>query len=181
MQEQEIWKSLNGLVENGENYEISNFGTLRSIERIDSRGCKRKSRIIKNFAERNGYRLVGLSSNNITKTYSVHRLVALAYMPNENIKLEVNHKDGNKSNNCVDNLEWSTRSENVQHAYNNKLINKKDVGENNHLSKLNNESVIEIRKLYKTKQYTQTKLGEMFGVSQDAISRIVNFQTWKHI
>lgn len=63
-----------------------------------------------------GYRNVGLSVNGQCKSFKVHRLVALAFLPNPQNKPDVNHKDGNKANNWLSNLEWSTEKENVQHA-----------------------------------------------------------------
>lgn len=66
-----------------------------------------------------GYRAVELCINNNRYTVGVHRLVALAFIPNPENKPEVNHKDRNRSNNNVDNLEWVTQSENVAHAYRN--------------------------------------------------------------
>lgn len=63
-----------------------------------------------------GYRQVGLSANGHSKSVKVHRLVALAFIPNPQNKPDVNHKDGNKANNCLSNLEWCTEKENVQHA-----------------------------------------------------------------
>jgi hypothetical protein len=63
-----------------------------------------------------GYRNVGLAVNGRSKKFKVHRLVALAFLPNPQNKPDVNHKDGNKANNCLGNLEWCTEKENVQHA-----------------------------------------------------------------
>ena len=65
----------------------------------------------------NSYLHVDIQENGITKKVAVHRLLALNYLPNTENKRTVNHKDGNKQNNCLTNLEWSTVSENVKHAY----------------------------------------------------------------
>lgn len=64
-----------------------------------------------------GYVYVCLFKNNRQKTFRVNRLVALMFIPNPENKPEVNHKDGNKLNNCVSNLEWNTTKENIEHAY----------------------------------------------------------------
>ena len=99
----EIWKD----IKEYENlYQVSNFGQVRSLDHYASNGVKNilyKGRILKPFLDgRHNYLSVCLSKNNIKKKYQVHRLVAKTFLENE--KREVNHKDGNKQNNCVDNL-----------------------------------------------------------------------------
>jgi HNH endonuclease/NUMOD4 motif len=84
---------------------------------------KRLGRTLPFQTNNDGYLKVTLRlGKNYRKTYSVHRLVALAFIPNLLNKDTVNHKDGNKLNNNVNNLEWATRSEQTQHAWDNKLI-----------------------------------------------------------
>lgn len=107
-------------------YMISDSGKLQSMARpvkgkMDliagrRRYIIRKGRIIKPQIDQDGYVTVKLTYEKKTKGYKVHRLVAIAFIPNPLNKPEVNHKDGNKRNNTVDNLEWVTRLENVQHA-----------------------------------------------------------------
>lgn len=92
-------------------YQVSNLGNVRSIR-------FNKIRNMKSW-DSNGYRAVELYLNNNGYTVGVHRLVALAFIPNPENKPEVNHKDRNRSNNNVENLEWVTQSENVAHAYRN--------------------------------------------------------------
>jgi hypothetical protein len=91
------------------NYEVSNLGNVRNSNtgRILKLSCK------------GGYMFTGLSQNSIGKTFPVHRLVALAFIDNPENKPQVNHKDKNRSNNNVSNLEWSTASENSIHRSNN--------------------------------------------------------------
>jgi hypothetical protein len=103
-------------------YEISNLGNVRSLERmVNNRlktGLKKvSSRILKTGKSKSGYLIVTLCIDNVKSNHTVHRLVARAFIPNEANKEQVNHKDGNKHNNNVNNLEWLTRSENVKHAY----------------------------------------------------------------
>ena len=74
---------------------------------------------------KNGYHRVYLTIEGKRKSFSVHRLVALAYIPNPANKPDVNHMDGNKSNNAKSNLEWVTKSENQKHAYRNGLFKTK--------------------------------------------------------
>ena len=90
-------------------YQVSDLGNIRSIR-------FNKIRNMKSWAS-HGYRAVELCINNNRYTVGIHRLVALTFIPNPENKPEVNHKDRNKSNNNVENLEWVTQSENVAHAY----------------------------------------------------------------
>lgn len=91
-------------------YEVSNFGRVRSVDRYvnASRGRKKlvKSQIIVPIKQNNGYYTVNLNSNGNTVTFSIHRLVAQAFVPNPNNLPCVNHKDECKTNNVSDNLEW---------------------------------------------------------------------------
>lgn len=103
----EIWKPCKA------GYEISNFGRLKSMFRIvnSGNGARRpiRERIIRLTSSPNGYP--------IHKNTTIHRLVAIAFIPNPENKPTVNHKDWNKKNNHVSNLEWNTRSENIRHSY----------------------------------------------------------------
>jgi len=117
---EEIWKDIpeyEGL------YQSSNLGNVRSLDReiINSLGVRKqiKGRIRTN-CNVNGYYKIKLQSTKKQKTYFVHRLVAFCFLPKSQ-KPEINHIDGNKLNNVVDNLEWVTRAENIQHAYDTKL------------------------------------------------------------
>ena len=123
-------------------YLISNKGRVKSIGRVISGKNNSKyfisERILKNSITKRGYYKISLRNGNQYKTHSVHRLVAKTFIPNINNKTEVNHIDGNKLNNCVENLEWASSSENQIHAYKNNLqiptwLNKK--GKDNYFSK----------------------------------------------
>lgn len=103
-------------------YEVSDLGNVRSMARCvdNGRGWKRPYRAKEKALQKNnhGYLIVGLYSKGKAKLMSVHRLVAEAFIPNPENKAEVNHIDGNKTNNCVWNLEWATRTENACHSVN---------------------------------------------------------------
>lgn len=115
----EIWKEVEGY--NGV-YLVSNFGRVKSIDRVNAKGAKVKGKILKSQKNTSGYNQVSLynGSRSSRKVHFVHRLVAKAFIDGE--KDSVNHIDGNKDNNNVDNLEWVTKSENTVHAYENGLM-----------------------------------------------------------
>ena len=102
----EQWK----LIAEFPDYEVSNCGKVRRVWKSHT---KLKATRLNKF----GYEVVHLGLNGINRHRAVHRLVAKAFVDNPNNLLEVNHKDGNKENNCADNLEWVSRSENMKHAY----------------------------------------------------------------
>ena len=109
------------------------------------------------------------------KRFQVHRLVAEAYIPNPNNLPEVNHKDGNRANNNVSNLEWCTRSENALHST---RVLKKGIRAENGLAKLNDNQVAEIRQKFIPRKYSQRKLAKEYGVSQRAIWNILHNVSW---
>jgi len=106
---EEIWKDIPGY--EGK-YQVSNLGNIRSLN-YRGTGKKRLLGQWENF----GYKITHLSRDGRTITIGVHRLVALAFIDNPNQKAEINHLDGDKKNNIVDNLEWVTRGENQKHKY----------------------------------------------------------------
>lgn len=113
----EIWKDINfyeGL------YQISNLGNVRSLDRkicIKNRIWKIKGRMLKLCNDSDGYRVIGLSKDNLRRTHKVHRLVSNAFIENAINKPQVNHINGIKSDNRVENLEWATNKENMKHAF----------------------------------------------------------------
>lgn len=112
---QEIWKDVIGYEEQ---YQVSNLGNIRSKNRVivDSLGRKRKlqSQKIRIQTSKTGYKQVLLHKDGEMRTHLVHRLVAEAFIPKtETNKNEINHKDENKSNNTVDNLEWCDHKYNI--------------------------------------------------------------------
>lgn len=168
----EIWKSLKNIVECGDNYEVSSIGRVRNIK---------TGRILKQHKSYKRYMRVKLSLNMDSKTYQVHRLVALVFIPNPENKPQVNHKDSVRHNNNVNNLEWATNKENQDHSIKNGR-SRKQIGEDRPASKLKEDDVREIRYLYSISGiYTQRKLAEMFNVSQSTIKNIVNRKTWKYV
>lgn len=112
----EIWKDIQGYEGL---YQVSNYGMVKGLPK-----STHKNNIIIKPLNMNKYYYVRLSKNNIAKNYSIHRLVAQSFISNFNNLPQVNHKDGDKHNNYVENLEWISPIENVRHAFKNNLINK---------------------------------------------------------
>ena len=102
-------------------YEINTngivYGKERKVKKWDGERLIKKA-IKTQEISREGYARVSLFKNGVSKKYSVHRLVAIVFIDNKENKSDVNHKDGNKLNNNVNNLEWVSKSENVKHSIN---------------------------------------------------------------
>lgn len=176
----EIWKPIKGYEGY---YEVSNLGRVKALKRTVNKGkCHRtwEEHYLKYAPDKCGYIRLALAKDGINKTFKVHRLVADAFIDNPDNKEEVNHIDGDRQNNRVENLEWCTRSENIIHAYKNGLIKLK-TGENNPSSKLTWEEVNYIRKVYipRHKEYGTIPLSKRFNVHKKTISRIVRNEVWK--
>lgn len=105
----EIWKD----IKNYEGlYQVSNLGRIRSLNYLHTK----KIAILKLIVRGNGYHGVSLCKKGIKKSVFVHRVVAETFIPTPNNKFQINHKDGNKFNNTIDNLEWVTPKENMKHS-----------------------------------------------------------------
>ena len=164
----EIWRPISGY---DEFYQVSNYGRIKSF-------YAKKPRILKPQLNMDGYLFVGLSMDGKLKYFSVHVLVAKAFIPNPDNKPEVNHRIGCKFNCHVSNLEWSTHAENIQHAYDNGLqVAKK--GEECYQAKLTNEQVLYIRN--NPDGLTTVELAAMFGMSEPQISYIQLGKYWQHV
>ena len=166
--QKEIWKPVVGYEGL---YEINNKGEIKTIK---------SGRIIKYFKNKDGYLSCKLSKKSKTKTYLVHRLVAQAFIPNPENKPYVNHKDSNRLNNTLNNVEWCTPLENVKHM----IISGRSTykkGSNNINSKLDENIVISILNIYKNKNVTQRFLSKKYDVSLSAINSVINRKTWKHV
>lgn len=105
-------------------------------------------------------------------------MVAKAFLPNPYNKPEVNHKDGNKSNNKANNLEWSTSSENKQHAIETGIFS---IGTSRPSAKVNEYIVQNILEDRFVNFLTQEKLSDKYNISRTAIRNIINRKTWKHV
>ena len=159
----ETWKPLGGI------YEISDKGEIRNAKTMKT---------LQTFVGKDGYVRVQLAGD-IGKTCTVHRLVAKAFIPQEEGKLFVNHKDGSKTNNEVSNLEWCNRFENMRHAYETGLKNP-PVGEKNGRNKLSYSQVCYILENYVPRHplYGAKALANAFGVAHQTICAVVSGQNW---
>lgn len=114
----EIWKEVVGFEDY---YEVSNHGRIRSLDRVTNNGTQiRKGRIIKQKKYKSGYMYAHLSKDGKEKWYTVHRIVAMAFIPNPNNYDEINHKNEIKSDNSVENLEWCTKRYNTNYGTGNR-------------------------------------------------------------
>ena len=176
---QEKWKAIKGYEGL---YEVSDLGNIRSIGRYTparSGSCKFQKGMVRklSFIPKR-YVCATLSKEGVPRTFDIHRLVAKAFIPNPDNLPEVDHKDNNKHNNRVDNLQWISRLGNAQKAVASGLQPRGDRCSN---AVATEEIVLKIRKLYATTVPSQLKLEKMFGISRGAIWYIVNRKTWRHI
>lgn len=167
-----IWRKLTYQNCVYDRFEVSNNGKIRNSA---------NKHIYKTVINKNGYEqvCVSLGGKDKKKIFRIHRAVAETFIPNPNNKRAVNHIDGNKSNNYVDNLEWVTDSENMFHAFNTGLA-KTSKGIENANSKLSKEDIMYIKTMYmpRNKQYGSRALGRKFGVDHMRILDVVKGRTY---
>lgn len=112
----EVWKDIKGYEGL---YQVSTYGNIKRLDRyVNGRFGLRliKERELGKYDSGNGYRKIHLVKEGIGKQFFIHRLVGIAFIPNPEMKPQINHKDFNRQNNHVDNLEWVTGKENTNHA-----------------------------------------------------------------
>jgi len=174
--ENEIWKDIKGYEGF---YQVSNFGRVKSLNRIIIHGnntINRNGKVLKPYTSNKGYLVVDLY-NGKRFAVKVHRLVGLTFIPNPLNLPQINHKDCNNQNNYVDNLEWCDNSQNQLHAYANGLHEIK-YGENSPRGKLTNIQAEEIRAL--KGKISLRKIGEIYGISHKSVLNIFNNKTYNN-
>ena len=169
----EIWKDVVGYEGL---YQVSNLGNAKALNFKNKRGF---NAILKNDICK-GYHQITIYKNRKGNRFKVHRLVAFAFIPNPNNFPQINHKDGNKENNDVVNLEWCTNSHNQKHAY---LLglNKARKGADRPNAKTTESQVKDIRAEYELGILNQRQIAKKFGMNYKLIFKIVRRKSWTHI
>jgi hypothetical protein len=166
----EVWKDIAGYEGL---YQVSNMGRVKTMARLhrEDRPYVKKERVMKPPVNSVGYPQVALYKNKKGVIHSVHKLVATAFIERLPEHQVVNHKDGNKQNNLVSNLEWCTYSHNHRHAIRTGLI-VLPMGEDHYASKVTNAQRDAIYRIYKAGM-SQKEIGNWYGISQPSVSDII--------
>ncbi|HJZ23679.1 MAG TPA: NUMOD4 domain-containing protein [Candidatus Babeliales bacterium] len=174
----EVWKDIIGYEGL---YQVNNLGKIKTLSGFVRHNLygkmKVNEKIHKEYYTSRGYVRVNLRKNNKLKTHHVHRLVALSFIPNPNNKYQINHINGIKIDNKVENLEWCTNEENRIHAISNNLIKK---GELLPQSKLKNNDIMKIFE-FRNQGKTQREIAMLFNIGQQTVSRILLRKNWVHV
>jgi len=178
MQTNEEWRPIPGWATS---YEASSLGRIRSVDRIDTNGCRRDGKILKPLKSNNGlYEAVSLTQGRYRHRIQIHRLVLFAFCGIPLIEdAEARHLNGDGRDNQRDNLEWGTAKDNAadreRHGHTVK-------GSKHHLARLTEKDVRTIRTLYRPHaQPSMRVLATQFCVSRRAIQKILNCENWRHI
>lgn len=176
IEENEIWKPVFGYEDY---YEVSSLGRVRRLKK--TRGT-RPGRILSPAAiNRNrGYLVVGLHRKDKQIMNYVHRIVASSFIGPPRKGLVVNHKDGDKQNNNVKNLEWCTQSENNKHAFRTGL-RLPTIGSLCGRAKLDEKEALEIYIMANSKEIKWSDIADKYLVDKSTISRIASKKTWAHL
>lgn len=177
---QEIWKDVTGY--EGA-YQVSNFGNVRSLDRIIKtssgkeyfeKGVTKSQRL-----NADGYPRVTLSKHSKKTNHRVYRLVAIEFIPNPHNKPQINHINGIKTDNRVENLEWCTIQENIKHS-NETGLAKVASGENHIWATLTDEQVLDIYKRSNSGE-PQLDIAKDYNTSISVVSRIKNGRRWANL
>lgn len=164
-------------------YLVNRDGELLRKQCLDGKGRKLSEKLLKAYLNQKlGYYVYSISFNGKNKVLYMHRLIAEAFIPKIEGKPGINHKDGDKQNNSIANLEWVTHKENIQHAFRTGLVKnmRNGSGDECHASKLNSGKVAEIKALIAS-GVTQKTIAEKYGVAKGTIGFIARGETWTQV
>lgn len=171
----EEWRTIEGFP----NYAVSNMGQIKKIG-LAKGSHKQIGDKIKPYKVGGGYYAVRLSNKSGRKMFKMHRLVLTAFVGKPKKNEQGNHKTGIKSDNCIDNLEWVTQAENMQHSFKNGF-HKREPGEKAPNAKLKDGEVWLIKQILAKTSLTQIEISKMFNVSNTTVHRIQHGYDWDHI
>lgn len=168
-------------------YAVSNQGRIKAVGAFIKHdgnfngGYYKKVKIREHRIDRYGYCLIKLCRDGKCKTLKVHRLVAAAFIANPNKYPQVDHVDGNKQNNNVENLNWVSAAENMKRAWNTGLKNNHYLrGEGSPHAKITKDKVLELRLQYAA-GYSRVELANLYKISSSMVRDIVTNKTWNYV
>lgn len=174
----EVWKDVVGWEGF---YQVSDRGRVRSLDRyIETSRTKPylvKGRVMKQKTSKQGYKVISFKNKDVTANPVVHRLVAIAFIPNPDNLPQVNHIDGNKSNNDFTNLEWCTAKENINHAF---MLGLKPQGEDSPYAKIDELTAHKICDML-SKGIPNTEIARILGITKSTVSKIKSGKSWKSV
>lgn len=170
---EEVWKDVVG---HEGLYEVSNLGRIRSLPRITTSRPMKGKLLSTATKDTKRYEKVCLSYNGNYKYYKVHQVVARAFIDNPENKPQINHIDGNRHNNKVDNLEWVTSTENNSRAKKHGML----LGENHQNTNYTEEQIKEVKLMLK-QGLKNIDIERVTGINHKRISEIKCGKVWSHI
>ncbi len=159
-------------------YAISDTGMIRRVS-LGANGASKPGKLLNPRPMKSGYLRVNLGKGGVITDCLIHRLVLITFIGQpEGDKNQVNHKNGDKSDNRLINLEWVSQSQNITHAYNE--LGHKARGETNHTTHLTAADVLQIRAMA-ADGLTHKVIAEQFNITRRSVGRIVNRERWAHV
>ena len=185
MTQNEIWKDIPGYEGF---YQASNLGRIKSLLFYNNRYKKyiKREKILKTTTQKTGYLMLTLCKDKKKSNLLVHRIIAKTFLSNPNNYPQVNHKDGNKKNNCVDNLEWCTSKQNNKHAFDTGLNKYNHAFDNYHFTKkvgqydLNDNFIKEFDSITKASVETNTLVQSICKVCKGKRKKAGGY-IWKYL